>query len=98
VACYRAVPHARADRDAAVGKFRNPGCRQTRNVDQRVGLFDVLAHQIEQVRSSAEKFGVRLPGEEMNGSGYAFSACVSEVLHSFIPAANTSRIAAEIPT
>ncbi len=47
-----------ADAQTSVRQFFNRGERQARDVDERIGLLDVFAHQVDQVCSAAEELRV----------------------------------------
>jgi hypothetical protein len=53
----RAVAHARADQQAAVLALLDPVV-DAGHVDQRGGVLDRLAHQIDEIGSAADELGV----------------------------------------
>lgn len=94
----RRVPHRSTDNKAAVRPLLDPVQGQPGHIDQRVRLFDVLAHQIDKVRAAAEELRIRRLGEELNRGFQICCSRIGEALHFATSRSNALWIASQMPT
>src|SRR5262245_33511951 len=93
-----AVGHERADAHAAAGKFVNVYERQSSEVNQVIGLLDVFAHQVNEIRPASQELRVLELRDGLNGRSDVLGACVRKIFHRATSFSNASRIASTMPT
>src|SRR5262245_37177621 len=93
-----AVGHERADAHAAVRQFFNLCERQSGEVNQVIGLLDVFAHQVNEIRAAAQELRLLELRDGLNGRSDVLGACVRKIFHRAISFSNVLRIASTIPT
>src|SRR4051812_19960147 len=92
-----AVCHERADAHAA-GKFVNVCQRQSSEINQVIGLLDVFAHQVNEIRPTAQELRVLELRDGLNGRSNILGARVCKIFHRATSFSNASRIASTMPT
>ena len=77
------IRHERADADAAVRCLFNLVQRQTRNIDQSRGAFDIFLHQVDQIGAACDELRSRIGRHLPHRVGDVVGSCVLEIDHDF---------------